>query len=772
MQEQLRPPEVQADQPPLYIPGMIRISHLASTPDGFILQTRETLRIREGMTKAERKPKDFEPNSSIRNDATKEMKQEIERALKEVSDKNSQKHPITHEDLERRAKGVEGYFQQQQYRLDEAKERNAAHHELVALSRTISLEAAQTTSSIISPQQQADYLDRLLTTRKTGLRSARKVGLTNIQVEGNTITVDVKNPYYKMYAAIPATASAETRELDHPAAVAMVVQTSDDKLVLQYRKPFTQDPETGKTTGNRFYGGIPGVSAAGYFDAPRGQHGTGKPGEINNSEVVKMASREAKEELGLTPDMLSHVAITGLAQDLLKPHDELLLFTKTTKTAAEMRQLHISEETAQSELDFAESFYTIPATPSAVEKLLTQVRVPLPPTHVAAFFAAGNALALEQLGTEKAKEWSIRVSKGIQDNFSHINSLVKGYWEKRKADVAALQDPTERIRQQELLSEQNKTVTFDVYAPSLSAQEQGLPDLKAELERTELIERTSDNAWLFDIDGVITHPEAKAVVEKGIITEILARLQRREPVAIVTGRALPWVEERVVSELSQQIEDQQLPRALLDNLYVSGEFGGSTITFSNGEAFHHVDPNISLPPAVIAGAKEITERHSDILFTDSDKQTQYTSELQHGITVEDFHSGPRDVIAQEYRDLLSKLANEGLDVSNIEVHTDRIAINIKNRNSNKSYATKQFMEWLKQKQVQVNRFHAFGDSPSDLEMGDELYRRAAAFDFYYVGNPVEIAGRMTKFWVKFPHTEAKVDKATAEILGNFDQYTE
>lgn len=45
-------------------------------------------------------------------------------------------------------------------------------------------------------------------------------------------------------------------------------------------------------------------------------------------------------------------------------------------------------------------------------------------------------------------------------------------------------------------------------------------------------------AWLFDVDGTVTHPEIKQVNRQEIIDFIAERLKIEEPVALVTGRSL------------------------------------------------------------------------------------------------------------------------------------------------------------------------------------------------------------------------------------------
>lgn len=55
--------------------------------------------------------------------------------------------------------------------------------------------------------------------------------------------------------------------------------------------------------------------------------------------------------------------------------------------------------------------------------------------------------------------------------------------------------------------------------------------------------------WLFDVDGPLSDPIAKRMTEHVLLEELVARLARREPVVLNTGRALPWVIENVLTPL-------------------------------------------------------------------------------------------------------------------------------------------------------------------------------------------------------------------------------
>jgi histidinol phosphatase-like enzyme len=112
-------------------------------------------------------------------------------------------------------------------------------------------------------------------------------------------------------------------------------------------------------------------------------------------------------------------------------------------------------------------------------------------------------------------------------------------------------------------------------------------------------------------------------------------------------------------------------------------------------------------------------------------------------------------IASVFRKIIRELKLE----ETVEIHEDRIAINIKRKISNKMFATKQFLAWLSYKNLHPEKFKAFGDAVSDLEIGHELRKNNLNFDFIYVGNPKDI-----KHQINFPiiSTLEKFGKETDE----------
>lgn len=260
-------------------------------------------------------------------------------------------------------------------------------------------------------------------------------------------------------------------------------------------------------------------------------------------------------------------------------------------------------------------------------------------------------------------------------------------------------------------------------------------------------------AFLFDVDGVITNPVEKKVIEPELFDELAKLLSNGIPVALVTGRALPWVVEHVVTPLTNLIEN----KSIFDRFFVSGEFGASQIRWKNGEIYHLVDNTIALPEGLVHELKEAAKPYTDTQHIDPDKETMVSIEMNDGLMVEQFK--PEQLkLAKALEAPLKRYNSEG----KFEIHIDRIATNIKNKTTNKRYAAQQVNEWLLGIGLQPQQYFAFGDSSSDREMADELHAEGKSITFIFVGNEEELGTRGEGY--KTVITQKHCDEGTLEFL--------
>mgnify|MGYP001619811015 CR=1 FL=1 len=267
------------------------------------------------------------------------------------------------------------------------------------------------------------------------------------------------------------------------------------------------------------------------------------------------------------------------------------------------------------------------------------------------------------------------------------------------------------------------------------------------------VEKTIEHAWLFDVDGVITNSEQKRVTEPRILDEIIKRLQAGEMVALITGRSLKWVEERVLNPLEEKIENKEI----LDNLFVSGEFGGPNLKYLRGEKVYSVDPNISVPQEIVDSARAISEEFSKTMMWDESKKTMVSIEMKDGIAISDF-SGPQSDLVRRLDELLGE---KGLK-EKYWIHRDLIGTNIMERTANKSLATKQVLTWLRENGIKPENFVAFGDNKSDLEIGNEISLQGLPVQFVFVGGKELLENQKFDFPVIF--TNGIYENGTLEYL--------
>ncbi len=260
-------------------------------------------------------------------------------------------------------------------------------------------------------------------------------------------------------------------------------------------------------------------------------------------------------------------------------------------------------------------------------------------------------------------------------------------------------------------------------------------------------------AWIFDVDGVIMNPETKEANAR-LLSEIVKKLHNKEPVVLITGRSLEWLEERVLNQLFSLIkhpDDEQM-------FYVSGEFGGAYMRYKNRKMTSFIDNAIAAPQTLLKEVVKIVDSEfSDIVFLDTTKKTMVSIEMKQGATVSQFKKR-RQALDQKLQEIVNKLDLR----QNFVIHSDRIATNIRDIHASKHYSVEQLLEWFKEDKIKPENFLVFGDSLGDLEMGLELQKANQPFKFIFVGGEEELRGLQITFPVI--HTKAHCEEGTLEYL--------
>lgn len=571
------------------------------------------------------------------------------------------------------------------------------------------------------------------TVRNEYIGKGKKIGLRAIKLVGeNRLEADVQLVSFPVYnlLSVPDN-SPELERLSRATGVAMVVETSDHHLVVQHRGVKKQKiTEPGMSRGNATYADIPGASVAGMVDASLNMDGDRQPGtpdQVDTETLKGNILKEAGEELGVAPDDIEGLRIVGLAEDHYKPHDEVLFLSTLKLTAAELRETSRTSKRNKglADADFEEKFFTIEGSPDAIETFLTEVKCPLPPTHAAAMVAAGYSLVLREQGREAAHTWRERMQAEVRRNYQEIDEMVAGHYE-RYPDV--LSQIPERYWNQEVPA-RNK----NGYSPAYTPEEQGLPTFEDEMVRVGLMPETRRHAEegdLFDVDGVVTDPSDKKVTDPAMFDEHIARLRAGDPVCYNTGRSVSWVMERVVKPMIERMGEDT---SALSNLIIVGEKGGTWATFNeDGEPRFDAVATITVPNELKSRVRElVSEKYADVMFFDESKETMISVEMVDGYDIAAFTERQTQFV----EDLKAILAETGADKT-YRIDPTTIATDIESPYVSKALGSDRFLEFLKSRGIVVESYKAFGDSPSDAAMADELARRGKMVELIYVGkNP-------------------------------------
>lgn len=594
------------------------------------------------------------------------------------------------------------------------------------------------------PEEANRLREAYLEIRDSYIGRGKKIGLRAVELTGdNTLTADVQLVPYPVYNVLSdPDASPEVEKLGAATGVAMVVETSDGRLVIQHRGVKKQKiTEPGMTRGNGTYADIPGASVAGMVDASLSNNSDrvpGTPDPVDTDFLKANILKETGEELGIAPGDIEGLRIVGLAQDHYKPHDEVLFLSTLRLTADELREASRTSNRNINlpDADFEEKFFDIEGSPRAIETLLTDVKCPLPPTHAAAMVAAGYSMVVRESGAEAAHAWRQRMQEQVRRNYEEINSTVANYYQQYPE---MLDHVPERY-----WGQKPPARSLEAYSPAYTPEEQGLPTLQDEMVRTGLMPETrrhSKKGRLFDVDGVVTDPQEKRVTNNEMFDEIITQLEAGEPVCFNTGRSDAWVMDRVVNTILERIQDKDILR----NLIIVGEKGGTWTTFSSeGEPVHSAVETISVPDDLKARVRTlIDEKYSDVMFFDESKETMISVEMVDGYDLAAFTQRQTEFV----KDVQKLLVETGTD-STYRIDPTTIATDVESPNVSKALGSDRFIEFLKSRGVKVDEFETFGDSASDAAMTDELVRRGQNAEFVYVGNNPESIKRRADYPVR------------------------
>jgi hypothetical protein len=127
----------------------------------------------------------------------------------------------------------------------------------------------------------------------------------------------------------------------------------------------------------------------------------------------------------------------------------------------------------------------------------------------------------------------------------------------------------------------------------------------------------------------------------------------------------------------------------------------------------------------------VQARYADWMFLDETKETMVTVEIRSGCDAQAFSTMQRRL-----KEELSTLFRPAIRAGELRIDATTIATDLQHGAAGKALGAQRFIDLLIAQQIRPERFVAFGDSCSDLEMADELHRQGRKVEFIYVSPTV------------------------------------
>jgi hypothetical protein len=264
--------------------------------------------------------------------------------------------------------------------------------------------------------------------------------------------------------------------------------------------------------------------------------------------------------------------------------------------------------------------------------------------------------------------------------------------------------------------------------------------------------------WLLDVDGTVTHPQTKLLVEESLLSSFTHLLVSGEVISFNSGRSPAWVVERVITPLrkymGEKLWDMVSPRVTV----VGGKGTVWVQTWKiNGEFEEGEDRSFLLPDDFRNDVKKLTDEYARSMYFDETKTIIATVEMLDGYNLADYEKDQKEFVTR-LRNLVMEYALE----DKIGVDPTRIAVDIEPLRAGKGLGTEQSIRILKDRGFVACEWIVIGDSPSDYEASEYLAQHSIPVRFVYVGNIHELKRNTSSFPIE--ETTEHFDKGTIEYL--------
>lgn len=259
------------------------------------------------------------------------------------------------------------------------------------------------------------------------------------------------------------------------------------------------------------------------------------------------------------------------------------------------------------------------------------------------------------------------------------------------------------------------------------------------------------NAYIFDIDGVITDLFKKEVTEPKILEHIKKLLEEGNFVAFNTGRSFSWTQEKVLAPLLELASD----KTLFKNLFVVCEFG-NVLAYFEEEKFQEKALDDPLPEDLLKKVVGLMEG-KETMFLDNSKKTMISIEMKEAVDADQFAKDAEEV-KSNITDLLT--SDEYMDM-NLVVSSNQIAIDVMYEDAGKALGAERIEDFMLAHGFNIETMYMFGDNVSDLEMAGH-FAESRPVVFIFVGEKEKIDEEKYTFEIVYP--SEKYTAGTLEFL--------
>jgi hydroxymethylpyrimidine pyrophosphatase-like HAD family hydrolase len=241
-------------------------------------------------------------------------------------------------------------------------------------------------------------------------------------------------------------------------------------------------------------------------------------------------------------------------------------------------------------------------------------------------------------------------------------------------------------------------------------------------------------ALLADIDGPISNPDAKSIVNPRILPALVDLLKVGVPVVFNTGRSSDFVEQNVFVPLRKH---QPTNLHLVHGVCEKGAVWLSLE--DDGTQWHFVDEEISVPSELHEPVRKLVEeRFAETMFFDDTKETMISVERRPDVDHSTYHDAQPAFLADLEaicRNAGHAVTKPGPDARNgkarLVIDASIISVDLESVMVGKDLGASRAFALLHDSRPQ--QWRTIGDSSIDYDMADWLHTRGEAVTHVDVG---------------------------------------